>query len=272
MTTRLAAVTFLDGQRSAGPVHRSILAVDLEGSTQRTDPVKGELRRVMYDLLARSLEAVSITGNRLERLIDRGDGVLVLIRPRDEVPKTILLDRLVPLLATLLAEYNTHAARPALRVRLRVVVHAGEIREDAQGFYGEAIDVAIRLLDSPGVKKTLKQASAPLVLVVSDEIYSKVVRHGYVPADAYHPLVRVHVSEPVAARLGARPRPGRLPGRPPSAVAAARPRPCAGRGLLKFSPGQVTVDRCSARNGRCAASATMSRRQATARSASPCDT
>jgi hypothetical protein len=148
----------------------------------------------MYELLEHSLEATSITGNRLEPLIDRGDGVLVLIRPHDEVPKTILLDRLVPLLASLLAEYNTQAVRPALRIRLRVVVHAGEVREDAQGFYGEAIDVAIRLLDSPGVKKALKQATAPLVLVVSDEIYSKVVRHGYVPADAYFPLVRVHVA------------------------------------------------------------------------------
>ena len=44
----------------------------------RTNPVKGELRRVMYDLLGHSLEAVAITGNRLEQLTDRGDGVLVL--------------------------------------------------------------------------------------------------------------------------------------------------------------------------------------------------
>ena len=133
MTTRLAAVASLDGQRPAGPVYRSIIAVDLEGSTQRTNPVKGELRRVMYDLLGRSLEAVAITGNRLERLIDRGDGVLVLIRPHDDVPKTILLDRLIPLLATLLAEYNARAAQPALRMRLRVVVHAGEVHDWTAG-------------------------------------------------------------------------------------------------------------------------------------------
>jgi hypothetical protein len=193
MTTRLAAVTFLDGRRPSGPVHRSIIAVDLEGSTLRTNPVKGELRRVMYELLAHSLESVAITGNRLERLIDRGDGVLVLIRPHDDVPKTILLDRLIPLLASLLAEYNARAAQPALRIRLRVVVHAGEVHDDVRGFYGEAIDVAIRLLDSPAVKKALKLAAGPLVLVVSDEIHSAIVCHGYVPADSYLPLVRVHV-------------------------------------------------------------------------------
>lgn len=194
MSTPPVPIAFLDRRRPAGPVHRSILAVDLEGSTQRTDLVKGEVRRVMYDLLAHSLEAVGITGNRLERLIDRGDGVLVLIRPHDQVPKTVLLGRLVPLLATLLAEHNARTFQPALRLRLRVVIHAGEVHDDGRGFYGEAIDVAIRLLDAPVVKRTLKQAAGPLVLVVSDEIYCKIVRHGYVPADAYLPLVRTHVA------------------------------------------------------------------------------
>jgi hypothetical protein len=193
MTTQLAAVAFLDGRRPSGPVHRSIIAVDLEGSTRRTNPVKGELRRVIYELLAYALESVAITGNRLERLVDRGDGVLMLIRPHDDVPKTILLDRLIPLLASLLADYNARAAQPALRIRLRAVVHAGEVHDDGRGFYGEAIDVAIRLLDSPVVKKTLKLTAGPLVLVVSDEIHYAIVGQGYVPADAYRPLVRVQV-------------------------------------------------------------------------------
>jgi hypothetical protein len=117
----------------------------------------------------------------------------VLIRPHDEVPKTILLDRLIPLLASLLADHNARAAQPALRIRLRAVVHAGEVHDDGRGFYGEAIDVAIRLLDSPPVKKTLKLAPGPLVLVVSDEIHHTIVDQGYVPADAYRPLVRVQV-------------------------------------------------------------------------------
>jgi hypothetical protein len=194
MSNRLAAVAFLDDQRPAGPVHRSIMAVDLEGSTMRTNIVKGELRRVIYDLLGHSLEAAAITGNHLEPLIDRGDGVLVLIRPHDDVPKTVLLDRLIPLLTTLLTEYNAQAPQPTLRIRLRVVVHAGEVHLDRRGFYGEAIDIAIRLLDSPQVKRALKQATAPLVLVVSDEIYSGIVCHGYVAADTYSPLVRVRVA------------------------------------------------------------------------------
>lgn len=194
MSTRLAAVASLDGQRPAGPLYRSIIALDLEGSTMRTNPVKGELRRVMYDLLGHSLEAVAITGNRLEQLTDRGDGVLVLIRPHDRVPKTVLLDQLIPLLAALLTEYNAQAADAALRVRLRVVVHAGEVHFDRRGCYGEAIDVAIRLLDAPPVKKALREGTAPLVLVISDEIYSGIVLHGYVDASTYFPMVWVSVA------------------------------------------------------------------------------
>lgn len=193
MSTRLAAVAFLDNKQPAGPVHRSIIAIDLEGSTTRTNLVKGEIRRAMYDVLLRALEAVGITGNRLEPLADRGDGVLVLVRPHDDVPKTVLLERLVPLLAAQLAEHNARAPLPALRIRLRVVVHAGEVHADGRGWYGEAIDVAIRLLDAPPVKKTLKQAQAPLVLVVSNEIYTGLICQGYVNPDTYRRLVRVHV-------------------------------------------------------------------------------
>jgi hypothetical protein len=67
-------------------------------------------------------------------------------------------------------------------------VHAGEVREDGRGFYGEAIDVAIRLLDSRSVKRALKQSAAPLVLVVSDQIYSCIVCHDCLAADTYAPL------------------------------------------------------------------------------------
>lgn len=193
MSKRLAAVAFRDNQRSTGPVHRSIIAVDIEGSTTRTNPVKGEIRRAMYDLVEHALEAAAITGDCLEPLTDRGDGVLVLIRPHDEVPKTVLLDRLVPLLAARIAEHNAQAPLPALRIRLRVVMHAGEVHLDMRGWYGEAIDVAIRLLDAPPVKRALKQAAAPLVLVVSNEIYTGLVCQGYVSEDSYRRLVRVQV-------------------------------------------------------------------------------
>ena len=54
MSGHLAAVPRRTvGRRSGLPL---IVAVDLEGSTKRTNPVKGELRRVMYELLDRALQ------------------------------------------------------------------------------------------------------------------------------------------------------------------------------------------------------------------------
>jgi hypothetical protein len=194
MTTELVATAFPSTKRFAGPVHRSIVAVDLEGSTTRIDSVKGPLRRAIYDLLGRALEDSAITDDHLERITDRGDGALLLIRPHDDVPKTVLLDQLIPRLASLLAEYNAKVPEPALRIRLRAVVHAGEVYADSRGFYGEAIDIAIRLLDSSPVKKALKATVSPLVLVVSEEIHASIVAHGCVDICTYQPLVRVRVA------------------------------------------------------------------------------
>jgi hypothetical protein len=194
MSTWTPALAPGGSERPAGPMHRSIVAVDLEGSTTRTNPVKGELRRVIYDLLERALEAAGIAASHLEPVTDRGDGALLLIRPHDDVPKTVLLDRLIPLLAMLLTDHNAEVANPVLRVRLRAVVHAGEVHGDSRGFYGEAIDIAIRLLDSASLKSALRTTASPLVLVVSDEIYYGLIAHGYVEADTYRPLVRTRVA------------------------------------------------------------------------------
>jgi len=194
MNTFQHTAAYPGSQRSAGPLYRSIVAIDLEGSTTRTNPARGELRRTMYDLLERAFDAVPINANHLEPLTDRGDGVLALLRPDDDVPKTILLGRLIPLLTELLLEHNASMTDPALQMRLRAVVHAGEVHADSRGFYGEAIDIAIRLLDCAAVKTALRQARSPLVLVVSEEIYFGTIAHGYVDGDAYRPLARVRMA------------------------------------------------------------------------------
>jgi hypothetical protein len=192
MSGQLAVVPALDD----GPVHRSIVAVDIEGSTKRTNPVKGKIRRILYDLLERALRAAGIGPGHLEELADRGDGVLILIRPHDDVPKTILFGRLIPILTALLAEHNATVAEPELQMRLRAVVHAGEVHEDSRGFYGDDIDVAFRLLNSPTVKRALREASAaPLVVVISEEIWDGIVRHGYADGDPYRQRIHVRVGE-----------------------------------------------------------------------------
>ena len=186
--------------RSA-PRHRSIIAIDIERSTSpvRTNPIREELRHEAYRLLATAMQTAGITDGQYDPLTDRGDGILALVHPVDDVPKTLLLNPLVPTLVTLLAERNarlTGAERCRRELRLRAVIHAGEIHYDGKGYFGEALDVAFRLLDAPRLKGCLRQTKAPLVLVVSEDIYWSIVRHEYegIPGSTFAPLLRVTVA------------------------------------------------------------------------------
>ncbi len=181
------------------PHYRAILALDIERSTSRPNPVKAELRSKIYELFEAALCKAGISTSHRDRFVDRGDGILALIHPVDQAPKALLLNRAVPVLARLLADYNAGLPRfshPDRQLRIRVVMHAGEVHYDANGCFGEALDVAFRLLDAVRVKRVLRETADPLVLVISGDIYNSVVRHGYDGIDqlAFHPLVRVQVA------------------------------------------------------------------------------
>lgn len=179
------------------PVHRSILAVDIEDSTRRTNTVKEQLRQQVYRLVGDALAAVGVNDHYCDPVTDRGDGLLVLVRPRDEFPKPLLLSCLIPTLARLLSAYNSGiplAEAPRI-LRLRAVIHAGEVHYDGKGFFGEDLDVAFRLLDAPRFKAHLRTAAEPLALVASDYIYRSIIRHGYdgIDGEEFRPLVTVTV-------------------------------------------------------------------------------
>jgi hypothetical protein len=200
MSLLLAMLGVLDANSFFGPVHRSIVVVDIEGSTRRTNPFKGEMRRILYTLLDQAMLMSGISSKHVERM-DRGDGVLLLIRPDDEVPKTVVLGRLIPVLTALLLDYNASVALPDLQVRLRAAVHAGEVHFDGMGCYGDDVDVACRLLDSPALKRALKAAvDSPLALAFSEEIFRGIIQQGYLNWGLDQPQITVRVGQ--RRRLG----------------------------------------------------------------------
>lgn len=181
------------------PRHRSIIAVDIERSTSRPDPIKAELRKTVYELFDTALRSAGIQVHHRDPFIDRGDGILALVHPVDQVPKVLLLTRAVPALHRLIIGRNNslpRASQPQRHLRLRVVVHAGEVHYDANGCFGEALDLTFRLLDAAQVKRALRTAGNPLALVVSEDIHRAVIRHGYDGIDqhAFRPLVRVQIA------------------------------------------------------------------------------
>ena len=133
------------------------------------------MRVGLHRILGNAMRAAGIEPQNVE-LSESGDGVLMLLDPR--ISKARLLHPLVPRLGSGLARYN-RTAPGSERLRLRMVVHAGELLQDAHGRTGEDLVLAFRLLDSDVARVYLAQTTADLVLVVSDAIYQGVVKHGY---------------------------------------------------------------------------------------------
>lgn len=182
------------------PVHRRILALDIKGSTGplRTNPIKQELRGAVYRLLDEALRDAGID-RRCYDGTDQGDGVLLLIHPVDRVPTTRLLHPLIPSLTRGITSYNATLLEPQRtqrELRLRAVVHEGEIHRDDHGYCGVALDLAFRLLNAPRFKACLAGTSAPLALVVSDTVYWSIVWQNYEGIDrsTYRQDVRVKVA------------------------------------------------------------------------------
>ena len=72
------------------PRHRAVVALDIERSTNRPDPVKAELRSTLYEAFDAALLEAGIRRQYRDRFIDRGDGILALIHPVDQAPTALL--------------------------------------------------------------------------------------------------------------------------------------------------------------------------------------
>jgi hypothetical protein len=153
----------------AEPEHRAILALDIEGfgRLERSNLARARMRTGLHRIIGNALSASGINPEHVEQS-EYGDGVLVLLGP--QVSKARLLHPLLPRLVSGLARYNRTAADTA-RLRVRAVVHAGELLRDDHGITGEDLVLAFRLLDAEVVRAHLTRAVADLVLVVSDAMY-----------------------------------------------------------------------------------------------------
>jgi hypothetical protein len=140
----------------AEPEHRGILAVDIQGfgRLDRSNPTRARMRAGLHRILGNAMTAAGIDSEHIAQT-EYGDGVVVLLDP--QVSKARLLHPLLPRLVSGLRRYNRTAPDSA-RLRLRVVMHAGEFLRDDHGITGEDLILAFRLLDADTVRAHLTQA------------------------------------------------------------------------------------------------------------------
>lgn len=162
-------------QPGSGPVHRTVLAVDIAGSNapHRTGAQLEAMRACMYDTVRNACAEVGIDRQQCYGE-DRGDGLFLFMPP--EMPK-VKIARSLPgeLLAELREQNGTRA--PEVRIRLRAVLHSAEVRFDEHGVSGPSLNLAFRLLDSAQLKSELATGVGALALMASDSFYDEVVRH-----------------------------------------------------------------------------------------------
>ncbi len=148
------------------PVYRGILGIDIErfSRPEWTDPIRARLRSRIHRLVDDALARAQIDPTSTARS-DTGDGLWLLAGA--QVPTTRLLHPLATSLASGLVDDNQQVPGSE-RIRLRVVVHAGELLQDSHGHTGQSWNHAARLLNADATRAVLAaNPGATVVLVTS---------------------------------------------------------------------------------------------------------
>ncbi|MFE7526361.1 hypothetical protein ACFU7Y_11620 [Kitasatospora sp. NPDC057542] len=158
--------------------YRAVLAVDIEDSSGRGDTALMTIRRVLATTLRESFEQSRIDWSACLRE-DLGDGLRVTAPAG--AAKAALIHPLVHEFTARLRAHNRTAA-PATSIRVRMALHAGDLRLGPAGeVAGRPLEVLSRLLDAPVTRTALAAAPANTVavLVLSQHFHEDTVPHGY---------------------------------------------------------------------------------------------
>ncbi|MEU8871707.1 hypothetical protein AB0D24_11120 [Streptomyces javensis] len=201
------------------PVSRTILLFDIERYSDRDDVEQAYLRRMLYDIADRTLDAAGIEETKRLRA-DRGDSVMELIDA--DASLTALLRSLLTEAPAQLRAINRMAAKSA-QIRLRAVLSIGFVAIDGQGgWVGSDLNHACRLLDAKLLRAALRERADDFALCISDPVHQGIVRHGHpgIPAEEFHPVALDSKNGPLNAWLHG-PLPGTTAGDPAGPPARA---------------------------------------------------
>lgn len=154
--------------------HHVFAFADIEGSSRLCVPDK---ERVQNDLRAMLQHALGKAGIEQIDWNDRGDGYLLVCLT--EIP----VRQVIESCATTIDEALATRAVGNVPLRIRLIVHQGDLLRGKDGWRGPALDRAAGMVDATEVKAALKmQPEGRMAFVVAPELYDSVVR-GYPAPD-----------------------------------------------------------------------------------------
>jgi class 3 adenylate cyclase len=160
------------------PEYRTLLTVDIEDYSSRTDAEQRVLQSALMTALDRAADAAELNREQWIKQL-AGDGLMALLPPGVDVCH--LLDVLVRRLDAELGCYNRLREQPAWsRIRMRLAVHTGPVHPDGEaGWPGRHAVLPARLRDSQPVRVALAaRPEADLAVIVSSEVYRDYVTQG----------------------------------------------------------------------------------------------
>ncbi len=166
---------------------RTIVVVDVAGFTapERNPLDRLAVRRGMYEVLRIAFAESDVDFDSCVSE-DRGDGALILLPPG--TTKSLVADRLPDRIAVALRRYN-HTRTPQAQIRLRVSLNSGEVLNDGNGWVGDAVDTAFRILDAQPAKEAFAESDRMIAFISSQRFFADVIAQdpGLLP-ELYSPI------------------------------------------------------------------------------------
>ncbi|SFP83301.1 hypothetical protein SAMN04489713_11822 [Actinomadura madurae] len=152
-----------------------MISVDATGYGSGDDQRQSDIQAGLLEALDRAAASAGLDRDRWERQ-GAGDGEFSVLLPQTAEGR--LVGDFPRHLAAFLDRRNGDAPWEN-RLRLRLAVHHGTAIADVNGRSGQGPVEVARLCDSPPLRVALKESRADLAVMLSDRIFTDIVRHGH---------------------------------------------------------------------------------------------
>ncbi|CNE35749.1 Uncharacterised protein [Mycobacterium tuberculosis] len=152
-----------------------MISVDATGYGSGDDQRQSDIQAGLLEVLDRAAASAGLDRDTWERQ-GAGDGEFSVLLPQTAEGR--LVGDFPRHLAAFLDRRNGDAPWEN-RLRLRLAIHYGTAVADVNGRSGQGPVEVARLCDSPPLRVALKESKADLAVMLSDRIFTDIVRHGH---------------------------------------------------------------------------------------------